>query len=268
MIESIIHYFIQRRAKKDPEFLVRIMQKLHKEGTIDYDERLMIEGALKISSLNIRDIMVPSAQMITIHNQASLKEILPIITESQHSRFPVIGDQPDDIKGILLAKRLLSCIHDPHSFQLSQYIHPVSTVPETKRTDHLLRELRGSHSHMAIVVDEYSCISGLVTIEDIVEEIIGEIEDESFTPDREQFIKKVDQNKYIINTKIPLSEFNTYFNVSLEQDQCSTLAGFILLNQGYIPKNGETLTIDNLEITILHADPRRLRLIELKINES
>ena len=248
----------------DRESLVEILRAAENRNLIDPDALIMIEGALQVSEMQVRDIMVPRVQMIVVKNDADPQDILATVVESGHSRFPVIGSDTDEVMGILLAKDLLGYYssEEEEKFDIKDAMHSAVYVPESKRLNILLREFRANRNHMAIVVDEYSGISGLVTIEDVLEEIVGEIEDEHDI-DEEIFIESHGRNRYTVRALAPIEDFNKYFNVQLSGDEYDTMGGLILKAFGHVPKRGELLEYEGFNIKILRADQRRIHLMRI-----
>jgi magnesium and cobalt transporter len=250
---------------QDREQLVELLRDAQQRNLLNSDALMMIEGVLEVSLMRVRDIMIPRSQMVVIEKDATLAEILPIVIDSGHSRFPVIGENRDQIIGILLAKDLL-----PYHFQatdkplaVEQIMRPATFVPESKRLDILLREFRLNHNHMALVVDEYGGIGGLITIEDVLEEIVGEIEDE-YDIDEEPNIKKSTGDFYLVKALTPIDEFNQFFNTELDEEEFDTIGGLVMNKFGYLPKRGESLTLDDMQFRIISADSRRIRLVRVK----
>ena len=248
----------------DRESLIEILRAAENRNLIDPDALIMIEGALQVSEMQVRDIMVPRVQMIVVKNDADPQDILATVVESGHSRFPVIGSDTDEVMGILLAKDLLGYYssEEEEKFDIKDAMRSAVYVPESKRLNILLREFRANRNHMAIVVDEYSGISGLVTIEDVLEEIVGEIEDEHDI-DEEIFIESHGRNRYTVRALAPIEDFNKYFNVQLSDDEYDTMGGLILKAFGHVPKRGELLEYEGFNIKILRADQRRIHLMRI-----
>jgi len=248
----------------DRESLIEILRAAENRNLIDPDALIMIEGALQVSEMQVRDIMVPRVQMIVVKNDADPQDILATVVESGHSRFPVIGSDTDEVMGILLAKDLLGYFssEEEEKFDIKDAMRSAVYVPESKRLNILLREFRANRNHMAIVVDEYSGISGLVTIEDVLEEIVGEIEDEHDI-DEEIFIESHGRNRYTVRALAPIEDFNEYFNVQLSDDEYDTVGGLILKAFGHVPKRGELLEYEGFNIKILRADQRRIHLMRI-----
>ena len=264
--------FLKNFFKHTPstkEALIEILRNAENKSLLDADALLMIEGALHVSETHVRDIMVPRVQMIIIDHKAKPKDILSSVVESGHSRFPVIGDTNDEIVGVLLAKDLLNYYADPKKvFDIKDMMRSTVFIPESKRVNVLLREFRMSRNHMAIVVDEYNGIAGLVTIEDVIEEIIGEIEDEHDHGDNEININTHDNNRYTVKALTPISEFNEFFDSDVQDEEHDTVAGFVINIFGYLPKRGETTNFDKFHIKVLRADKRRINLLLFTIDKS
>lgn len=262
--QKIFRFFLNLLTQEpsNREGLIDILRNAENRNLLDADALLMIEGALHVSETHVRDIMVPRVQMIIIDNNAKPEEILRSVVESGHSRFPVIGDTNDEIEGILLAKDLLNYYADPDkNFDIKDVMRPTVFIPESKRLNVLLREFRMSRNHMAIVVDEYNGVAGLVTIEDVIEEIIGEIEDEHDHEDNEININTHDNNRYTVKALTPISEFNEFFNTEIPDNEYDTVGGFVINTFGYLPKRGEIIDFERFNIKILRADKRRVHLI-------
>ena len=257
--------FLKNFFKHTPstkEALIEILRNAENKSLLDADALLMIEGALHVSETHVRDIMVPRVQMIIIDHKAKPEDILSSVVESGHSRFPVIGDTNDEIVGVLLAKDLLNYYADPKKvFDIKDMMRSTVFIPESKRVNVLLREFRMSRNHMAIVVDEYNGIAGLVTIEDVIEEIIGEIEDEHDHGDNEVNINIHDNNRYTVKALTPINEFNQFFDTKIQDDEYETVGGFVINAFGYLPKRGETTNFDKFAIKVLRADKRRVKLL-------
>ena len=225
---------------------------------IDEDARKIMEGALSVSDMQVRDIMIPRAQMVVIDSDQPLQEALPKILQSGHSRYPVIGEGIDDVIGILLAKDLLPLIQaDRDVPSISSLMRPVTAVPESKRLNVLLREFRQNRNHMAIVIDEYGGIAGLITIEDVLEEIVGEIEDETDV-DEGQLIRPINDNSFLIEALTPIEDFNGYFGTAFSDEEFDTIGGLVINAFGQLPTRNQTIRLDHFEFKVIHADERRL----------
>ncbi|GAB3280754.1 HlyC/CorC family transporter [Parahaliea aestuarii] len=232
---------------------------------IDEDARSIMEGAMKVSDMQARDIMIPRAQMVVIKAECTLEEILPQIIRSAHSRYPVVGDSPDDVLGILLAKDLLPQIlaKDNDNFQIRDLLRPTVVVPESKRLNVLLREFRENRNHMAIVIDEYGGVAGLVTIEDVLEEIVGDIEDET-DHEEDQFIRKISDEDYFIKALTPIEDFNEHFKTTFSDEEFDTIGGLVIQAFGHMPARNEVTTIDNFEFKVINADQRKIHSLRMR----
>ena len=224
----------------------------------------MLEGVLQVGDMQARDIMIPRKQIIMLDSSEPLEKLLPIIINSGHSRFPVTSEDPDEIIGILITKDLISSLwQKPTHFKLQDILRPVSFIPESKRLESLLQEFRINHQHMAITVDEYGNVSGLLTIEDILEQIVGEIEDEHDIDDQD-YIKKYSDTTFTVKAITPIDEFNDYFHTEFNTDLSDTIGGIVLKSFGHLPKRGENIIIQNFRFKVLHADNRRIRLLRVR----
>ena len=261
-LEKLLQTF--DREPQDRDQLLHVLRDAEQRNVISIDALAMIEGALQVANLQVRDIMIPRTQAVVIHQDDSLKKIVHLVTGATHSRYPIIGDERNEVIGILHGKDLLRfafMMHD-EDFDLRDILRPVVYVPESKSLDILLKEFRLTRNHMAVVVDEYGVMSGLVTIEDVIEQIVGEIEDE-FDVDDDSFIKKHDDHEFIVKAVTPIDEFNEYFKVAFNHDEFDTIGGLVLQAFGQMPQRGDKTTLDNFAIEILHADKRRIRLLKI-----
>lgn len=246
---------------RDRQALIEILRNAENRNLLDPDVLIMIEGAVHVSDMRVNDIMVPRVQIVFIKDDAGPDEIINIVVESGHSRFPVIDNDANDVLGILLAKDLLPYFSDTKkaSFNIKDVMRPVTFIPESKRLNVLLREFRASRNHMAIVVDEYG-IAGLVTIEDIMEEIVGEIEDEHDIVEEEN-IRQHGKNRYTVKALTTIDEFNENFNTDLSDDEYDTIGGLVINAFGHLPKRGETIDLEDFNIKVLRSDQRRIHLL-------
>ena len=247
---------------EDRDALIEILRNSEHRNLLDADALLMIEGALHVSEIQVRDIMIPRVQMIIIKYDAAPEDILSVVVESGHSRFPVIGDNNDEIVGILLAKDLLHYFSNPKKdFDIKDMMRATVFIPESKRLNVLLREFRTSRNHMAIVIDEFTGVAGLVTIEDVIEEIIGEIEDEHDFEEDETNINTHDNDRYTVKALTTIDEFNDYFKTIINVDEYETIGGLVINAFGHLPKRGETVNFMSFNVKVLRADKRRVRLL-------
>ena len=242
-----------------------VLQVASENEVIDDDARSIMEGAMQVSDMQTRDIMIPRAQMKVIKVECSLQEVLPQIIESAHSRYPVVGDGSDDVLGILLAKDLLPQILEPEqeNFKIENLMRPTMVVPESKRLNVLLREFRENRNHMAIVIDEYGGVAGLVTIEDVLEEIVGEIEDET-DAQVDRFIRKISNDDFLIKALTPIDDFNEYFKCEFSEEEFDTIGGLVIHAFGHMPTRNEVATIDNFEFKVINADQRKIHSLRMR----
>ena len=262
--QSLFGRFFQGELKNREE-LVEVIRDSEQNDLIDQNTREMIEGVMEIAELRVRDIMIPRSQIIFIEDQQDLTTCLNTIIESAHSRFPVIADADDrdNIVGILHAKDLLKFLReDAEEFDLSSLLRPVVIVPESKRVDRMLKDFRSERFHMAIVVDEFGAVSGLVTIEDILEQIVGDIEDE-FDEEEVADIRQLSRHTYAVRALTDIDDFNAQFNTDFDDEEVDTIGGLIMQTFGYLPKRGEEITLNNLQFKATSADSRRL--IQLRV---
>ncbi|MGB1158542.1 MAG: HlyC/CorC family transporter [Porticoccaceae bacterium] len=250
------------------EALIATLRGAEDQSIIDASALQIMEGALKVADLQAREIMIPKSQMKVIEADFSLEQILTLVIESQHSRFPVVGESSDDIQGILLAKELLPLVlSGKEDFDLQNLLRPATIIPESKRLNILLQEFREQRYHMAIVVDEYGGVSGLLTIEDVLEEIVGEIEDETDEQEVEQ-IQQLSENRYRVEAIMQIDDFNEYFDIGFPDDDCDTIGGLVINNFGGLPEIGEGLNIDNFHFKVIDGDNRRITLLEVSKNSA
>ncbi|HBS26535.1 MAG TPA: magnesium/cobalt efflux protein [Gammaproteobacteria bacterium] len=244
--------------------LIETLRSAEQREILDSTALSMIEGALQVADMQARDIMIPRSQMETITDQSSLEEMMDIITKSGHSRFPVISDKKDTVMGILLAKDLLRYLKPSETakFVLEDVLRTPVIVPQSKRLNVLLNDFRNTRNHMAIIVDEYSDVAGLVTIEDVLEQIVGEIDDEFDIEEVDNAILNKGDNVYAIKALTPLEDFNAYFKADLNAD-LDTIGGLIAKQLGRMPKAGESVNIQGYQFTIRKADSRRVHLLEM-----
>lgn len=245
--------------------LSAILQKSHESKVIDSDALEIMEGALRVGETHAREIMIPRSQMEVIQSDAKIDEVLQQIIESGHSRFPVVGESSEDIVGILLAKDLLPLVLDrSEDLDVRSMVRPASIIPESKRLGVLLREFREQRYHMAMVVDEYGSVSGLLTIEDILEEIVGEIEDETDEEELPQ-IRRIDETHWLVEAQTEIEDFNEEFETGLSEDDFDTIGGVITNILGHLPEEGEKVSVDHLRFEVVKADDRKIDLLKLHI---
>jgi len=252
------------REPEDREDLLDLMRGAYERRLLDADALSMIEGVLSVSETTVRDIMIPRAQMDCVSIDDDPPDFLPLILETKHSRFPVIGESKDDVTGILLAKELLNYYANPEGFVLRDTLRPAVFVPESKRLNVLLREFRANRNHIAIVVDEYGGVSGLVTIEDVLEQIVGDIEDEyDFDESIDNVIPEAN-GRFRVKAQTEIADFNAHFGTSFENEEFQTVGGLVLKAFGRLPKRGEATTIEGLRFRVLRADSRRLHTLQVE----
>ncbi|MCE3043901.1 HlyC/CorC family transporter [Legionella sp. 16cNR16C] len=252
--------FLQVEPQNKDE-LISLLRDAQIRSLIDSETLGMIEGVIQFSQMRVRDIMLPKKQITFISLHDDFNKIVETVTSSGHSRFPVMDDDEDDIIGILHAKDLLRFNgHTEDEFDLSDIIRLATFVPESKRLDVLLSEFRNNRNHMALVVDEYGAVSGFVTIEDVIEQIIGDIEDE-FDIDEEAYLKAHGDSQYIIKAHMPIEEFNEQLNCHFSDEVYDTIGGIVMAGFGYLPKRGEIITLDQFEFKVINADARRIKLL-------
>jgi magnesium and cobalt transporter len=252
------------REPEDREDLVAVMRSAFERKLVDGDALSMIEGVLSVSETTVRDIMIPRAQMDCVSIDDDPAEFMPLVVETRHSRFPVIGESKDDVVGILLAKELLNYYANPEGFNLHDTLRPAVFVPEGKRLNVLLREFRANRNHIAIVVDEYGGVSGLVTIEDVLEQIVGDIEDEYDFDESEDNIIPEASGRWRVKAQTEIADFNTHFGTKHEDDEFDTVGGLVLRAFGRLPKRGETAVLEGLRFRVLRADSRRLYTLQVE----
>ncbi|MFV8819503.1 HlyC/CorC family transporter [Haliea sp. E17] len=250
------------RTRSDLEGVLAVAAE---NEVIDPDARSIMEGAMQVSDMQVRDIMIPRAQMELIKADSSLEDLLPQIIRSAHSRYPVIGESPDDILGILLAKDLLPQIlnKDHSEFRIEDLLRPAVVVPESKRLNVLLREFRENRNHMAIVIDEYGGVAGLVTIEDVLEEIVGEIEDETDV-EEDRFIRKISDDDFFVKALTPIEDFNDYFDARFSDDEFDTIGGLVIQALGHMPARNEIAVIEDYEFKVINADQRKIHSLRMR----
>ncbi|TWH71473.1 magnesium and cobalt transporter [Azomonas agilis] len=249
---------------KNRQELLELLREAHDNKLLDGEALSIIEGAIQVADLQVRDIMVPRSQIISIKATDRLRDLLPIIIEAAHSRYPVIGESLDEVIGVLLAKDLLPLLlNDERSeFDLRAMLHPVIFVPESKRLNVLLHDFRANHNHMAIVIDEYGGVAGLVTIEDVLEQIVGDIEDEHDI-EEDSCIRQLPSGDYLVRGLTPIEQFNSFFNTEFPDNAFDTVAGLIMSHFGHLPKRNEATELEGFRWRVVNADSRRVHLLRL-----
>lgn len=251
---------------KSRDELMTVLHEAEDRELISAETLGMIERIFHVSEMQIREVMVPKAQMVVIHKEATLDTILSTVIESGHSRFPIIDPNDNNIIGMLLAKDLLTfCVaKEASDFNLKSIMRPAVFTPQSKRIDVLLREFRINRNHIAVVLDEYSHVAGIVTIEDLLEQIVGEIEDEYDIDEEDSQIKKHNDQSYVVKANTVIEEFNDYFKSNFNDDSFDTIGGLVLQAFGHLPKRGENVKFGGFRFKVLNADHRRIYLLDVK----
>lgn len=254
-----------RAAPRDRQGLIEMLDQARRSRILDADEFNMLEGVLEVATIQVRDIMIPRGQMVVVGRNASPQEMIQIIIDSGHSRFPVIADDRDEVIGILLAKDLLRFYaeNERERFHIKECLRPAVFIPESKRLNVLLKEFRVSHNHMAIVVDEYGGVSGLLTIEDVLEQIVGEIDDEH-DPDEEVMIVPEQQDTWRVDALMRIEDLNDELDTNFSDADYDTVGGLVMTELGRLPRKGESLVLDGMRFTVLRADRRRVHAVRLR----
>jgi magnesium and cobalt transporter len=256
------------REPEDREQLIELLRSAFERNLMDGDALAMIEGVLQVYELQARDIMVPRAQADMLNVVDPMEKIIATAIETAHSRFPVTGENNDDVIGILLAKDLLRYYQDPDEFDLRDTLRPAVFIPESKRLNVLLKDFRSNRNHIAIVVDEYGGVAGLVTIEDVLEQIVGDIEDEFDFDETEANILRDGHGRFRVKAITEIEDFNETLGTDFDDDDFDTIGGLVLAHVGRLPKRGEKFRIANLDIEILRADSRRLHSLLIDRNDT
>ncbi|MDX1626869.1 MAG: transporter associated domain-containing protein [Wenzhouxiangellaceae bacterium] len=252
---------------KSREDLVELLEEATERGLIEGETLKMIEGALEVDQLQVRDAMIPRSQMVVIHRGETLEDILPMIIDSGHSRFPVVGEDKDEIRGILLAKDLLQLVGVKEELELSDLVREPVIIPESKRLNVLLREFRLNKNHMAIVVDEYGGVAGLITIEDVLEEIVGDIDDEHDAETVED-IQPLGDRRWLVQALTPIDDFNEAFGSEFSDEEFDTIGGLVVSEFGYVPEVDEDIELEGFRFQVAAADDRRMHAIEVTLDSS
>ena len=251
------------REPEDREQLLQLLHSAHERDLLDADALAMIEGVLQVSEMQARDIMIPRSQMDVIDIGESPAQFIPTVIQTAHSRFPVIGENKDNVIGILLAKDLLRYYAGEEEFNVREMLRPAVFIPESKPLNVLLKEFRASRNHIAIVVDEYGGVAGLVTIEDVLEQIVGDIEDEHDVDEVDEKIVEERGGQYRVKALTEITDFNEVFGTDYSDEEFDTIGGLVLQRFGRIPKRGEQVSFDNLSFKVLRADSRRMHLLQV-----
>jgi magnesium and cobalt transporter len=252
------------RHQDERALLLDILRENQSRGVIELDSLVMIEGVFQIAEMRVRDIMVPRSHVVVIQENQSIEQMLSVIASSGHSRFPVVDESLDEILGILLAKDLANYydMSNRRNFELKDILRPAVFVPESKRLNVLLKDFRASRNHMAIVVDEYSGVAGLITIEDVLEQIVGEIDDEHDAADTEN-IQRHGYKRFTLRGQTQIREFNEFFGAGFSNEQFDTIAGLILSELGHMPERGEEVTIGRYQFKIISSSSRRINNLQV-----
>jgi magnesium and cobalt transporter len=249
------HLFSGELRSRDE--LIDELRAAQTNGLLTSETLGMVEGALKVTELDVDDVMIPRVQMVMIPASAPFKDVIATVVESGHSRFPVHGEDKDDILGILLAKDLLKHLDDPH-FDIRKLLRPAVLIPESMRLNVLLAEFRLSHNHMAIVVDEYGGVAGLITIEDVLEEIVGEIDDEHDDDEPPVLVQSLPEGVFLVSALTPIADFNEAVGTGFSDEEFDTIGGMITAEFGHLPEVGEETEVDGLLFHVTESDDRRV----------
>lgn len=263
-LDKLVQAFVHEPQNRQE--LLELLREAHANEVLDIEALSIIEGALQVSDMQVRDIMIPRSQMTTIKSTHSPREFLPAVIEAAHSRYPVIGESVDDVLGILLAKDLLPLLLDDNMerFNIKDMIRPATCVPESKRLNVLLKEFRANRNHMAIVIDEYGGVSGLVTIEDVLEQIVGDIEDEHDI-DEDDHIKPLPSGDFLVKGLTDIEDFNEHFGTEFSDEEFDTVGGLVMNAFGHMPKRNEVVELDGFRVRVLNADSRRVHLLRVNL---
>ncbi|MBS1269562.1 MAG: Magnesium and cobalt efflux protein CorC [Gammaproteobacteria bacterium] len=255
-------------SPRSQEDLLETISSARAAGLLDRETQDTIQRVLQVAELRVRDIMIPRSKMVVVDRSDPPERFLPVLIESAHSRFPVIDGERDKIIGILLAKDVLRYFEDSGSraFNMRDMLRPAVFIPESKRLNVLLNEFRASRNHMAVVVDEYAGVAGLVTIEDVLEQIVGDIEDEHDIDEEADMILQREENEYVVKALLPLEDFNEYFHTDYDDDEVDTVGGLLIQHLGHVAKRGEKVRIDQFNIEVLHSDSRRVYLLKVVVD--
>lgn len=249
---------------KNRQELLELLREAHRNKLLDSEALSIVEGAIQVADLQVRDIMVPRSQMISIKASQTPQEFLPSIIDAAHSRYPVTGDSLDEVLGVLLAKDLLPLVLQPDTsnFDIKKLLRSATFVPESKRLNVLLKEFRANHNHMAVVIDEYGGVAGLVTIEDVLEQIVGDIEDEHDVEEDSQ-IRPLPSGDFIVKALTPVSNFNEFFDSDFSDEEFDTIGGLVMSAFGHLPKRNEVTELGEFRFRVLSSDSRRVHLLRL-----
>jgi magnesium and cobalt transporter len=263
-LDKLVQAFVHEPQNRQE--LLELLREAHANDVLDIEALSIIEGALQVSDMQVRDIMIPRSQMTTIKAAQNPREFLPDVIEAAHSRYPVIGESVDDVLGILLAKDLLPLLLEESMdrFNIKDMIRPATCVPESKRLNVLLKEFRANRNHMAIVIDEYGGVSGLVTIEDVLEQIVGDIEDEHDI-DENDHIKPLPSGDFLVKGLTDIEDFNEHFGTEFSDEEFDTVGGLVMNAFGHLPKRNEVVELEGFRVRVLNADSRRVHLLRVTL---
>lgn len=253
------------REPQDRAQLMGVLRDAEERDILSSEMLSMIESVVEVSEMQVREVMVPKAQMVVVGSDSTLESLLPLVIESGHSRFPIVDDTGNDVIGILLAKDLLQYCYKKATidFEIKNILRQAVFVPQSKRLDILLREFRVNRNHIAIVIDEYGHVAGLVTIEDVLEQIVGDIEDEYDVEEEEPNIKDHQDGTCTVKASTLIEDFNEHFKTNIDDEEFDTIGGIVLQELGHLPKRGEVVTIQGYRFKVLHSDNRRVYLLEV-----
>lgn len=268
LFSRIIDFFHRKfggRLLRNRKELITLFEQAQESGLMDKEARDTMQRILQVSDLRVGDVMIPRSQMVVVEAGDSMKRCLEVLVSSAHSRFPVMDAERASVHGILLAKDMLPFFDTKQreNFSLQDMLRPAIFVPESKRLNVLLEDFRRNRNHMAIVVDEYGSVAGLVTIEDVLEQIVGEIDDEHDFDDEQGLIRKSSDGGYVIKAVLPVDEFNSYFKTRLDDERSDTMGGLISQKLGRVPEIGDAISISNMHFEVMHADSRRVHLMRV-----
>lgn len=264
-IKNLVARVLPNQRPESKADVLENLRQAEQDGIVARDAYDMMQRVMIVSDLKVRDIMIPRSNMAHVEREDDLDRCLDVMVESSHSRFPVVDNEKDQIVGILLAKDLLRFFDEDNKqkFNLRDLTRPVVFVPESKRLNVLLTDFRENRNHMAVVVDEFGSIAGLVTIEDVLEQIVGDIEDEHDTEEEESLIRVLNDSEVMIKALLPVDEFNDYFKSYLKEDSSDTIGGLVSQTFGHVPQRGENIEIDSFKFEVVHADTRRVHLLRV-----
>jgi len=262
---------LRRCMGAPPESREEVLETItaaRRSGLLDQETQDTIQRVLQVADLRVRDIMIPRSMMVVVDRSDSPEQFLPVLIDSAHSRFPVVDGERDKVIGILLAKDVLRYFENggSGSFNMRDMLRPAVFIPESKRLNVLLNEFRTSRNHMAVVVDEYAGVAGLVTIEDVLEQIVGDIEDEHDIDEEADMILHRGADEYIVKALLPLEDFNERFATEYDEDEMDTVGGLVIHHLGHVPKRGEVVRIDQFRIEVVNSDSRRVHLLKVVVD--